>query len=107
MTEYLLVESRDLLALPREAWLGDLMVALRQAGFPASVFLAEDAVLAARSGVSSLLDDLQGTQVGVVADGFCLEQRAVALPDVRSGVSVVEIEYVLQALERGARVLWR
>jgi sulfur relay (sulfurtransferase) complex TusBCD TusD component (DsrE family) len=105
MAHYLLIESRDPFESNDVAYYYDLAKGLKDAGNEVTLFLAQNAVLAARpSGRSAALTALATQGVQVLADDFSLKERGIgALAD---GVSAAPIDTVVDALAAGHKTLW-
>lgn len=104
MSEYLLIESRDLYenlsARDTLAFAGELA----RAGDRVTVFFVEQGVGAAREGaVSSLLLAAKNEGVTLLADDFSLRERGIAEP---VGVARSPIDVVVDGLAQGHKVIW-
>jgi hypothetical protein len=107
MTRYLLIASRD----PYEgADVGEdyaLARDLATSGEEVTVLLVQNGVLPSRRGARPCgLEALVASGVHVAADAFSLRERAIPPGRLGAGISPASIDMVLDALERGERVLW-
>jgi sulfur transfer complex TusBCD TusB component (DsrH family) len=105
MTEYLLIESRDPFESREVGYYYELARGLSEAGNQVSVFLIQNAVLAARSSadVPELLA-LLNTGIKVMADDFALKERGIT--KLLEGIQIALIDVVVDHLEAGHRTLW-
>jgi hypothetical protein len=105
MTEYLLIESRDPFESRDVGYYYELARGLSEAGNQVSVFLIQNAVLAARSSadVPELLE-LLNTGIKVMADDFSLKERGIT--KLLEGIQIALIDVVVDHLEAGHRTLW-
>ncbi len=105
MTEYLLIESRDPFESNDVAYYYELARGLVEAGNRVTLFLIQNAVLAARpSAEAPKLRGLVGSGVKILADDFALKQRGIS--KLLDGVEVAPIEMVVDHLEAGHKTLW-
>ena len=106
MKELLIVETRDGADHKDAKLTAELAAEMNRAGIPATLFLAENGVFAARSGHSSGLDGALSAGVRVAADTFALRERGMEGQLLR-GVTAEGVATVVDALDRGATVMWR
>lgn len=104
MSEYLLIESRDLYdhlsARDTLAFAQQLV----RAGDQVTVFFVEQGVVAARKGeLSALLATARSAGVTLLADEFSLKERGIAEP---VGVARAPIDVVVEGLAKGHKVIW-
>ena len=105
MAEYLLIESRDPFESNDVGYYYDLARGLVEAGNQVTVFLIQNAVLAARpSAQTPQLKALIGSGIKVLADDFALKERGIA--KLLDGVQIAPIEIVVDHLEAGHKTLW-
>ncbi len=110
MTRYMIIETRDPHDARDFAWMAELACNLQRNGAATSVVLAENGVFAAlRAGETSAsaLRVLTDAGCEVLADGYALRERGIRDTDLASGVSSVDLNVVVDALEAGFSVLWR
>lgn len=107
MKELLIIETRD----PAENRGPERMAAtaaqLSARGVRVSILLAENGAFGARAGAARFLDQAIDSGVAVLADGFALEERAIARAELSKGVAAADIEIVVDRLAAGACVIWR
>jgi sulfur relay (sulfurtransferase) complex TusBCD TusD component (DsrE family) len=105
MPEYLLIESRDPFESRDVGYYCELARGLSEAGNQVTVFLIQNAVLAARSSAKAPeLQALVSTGVNVKADDFSLLERGIT--KLLDGIQIAPIDIVVDHLEAGHRVLW-
>ena len=105
MADYLLIQSRDPFESNDVGYYLDLARGLAGDGNQVTLFLVQNAVLAARpSKGSAALSALARTGVKVLADDFALKERGITR--IADGVSVASIEVVVDHLAAGHKVMW-
>jgi sulfur relay (sulfurtransferase) complex TusBCD TusD component (DsrE family) len=105
MAEYLLIESRDPFESNDVGYYYELARGLVDAGNQVTLFLIQNAVLAARpSAQTPQLRALIGSGVKVLADDFALKERGIT--KFLDGVQIAPIEIVVDHLEAGHKTLW-
>lgn len=105
MADYLLIESRDPFESNDVKHYCDLARGLVQSGANVTVFLVQNAVLAARPlARSEGLRSLIGSGVMVLADDFSLQERGIA--KLLDGVDAASIETVVDHMEAGDKMIW-
>ena len=103
--EYLLIESRDPFESNEVGYYYELACGLVEAGNQVSLFLVQNAVLAARpSAQAPQLRGLVGSGVRIFADDFALKERGII--KLLDGVQPAPIEMVVDHLEAGHKTLW-
>ena len=112
MAKYLLIESRD----PFEY--GDVAYFCKQAGDLAAggnevtLFLVQNGVLMARGGigVNPLADAVKSAGTGkleVLADGFCLRERAIKSDALLPGVRSSDVDHLVDLLAQDdVKAVW-
>jgi sulfur relay (sulfurtransferase) complex TusBCD TusD component (DsrE family) len=104
MAEYLLIESRDPFESNDVGYYYELARGLVDAGNHVTLFLVQNAVLAARpSAQAPQLRALVGTGIKILAEDFALKERGIT--KLRDGVQT-PIEIVVDHLEAGHKTLW-
>ena len=107
MPRYLLIESRDPFDSNDTGFCRDLATQLAAAKNEVTVFLVQNGVLPARSGVrSDDLTKLAGAGIRVLADSFSLKERGIDENGLTAGVTAAPLDVVLDALAEGAKVIW-
>lgn len=105
MTSYLLIESRDPFESNDVAYYYDLARGLVEAGSQVTLFLVQNAVLAARpSAQAPGLRALVSAGVTILADDFSVQERGIT--KLLPGVQIAPIERVVDQLEAGHKTLW-
>ncbi|HEX7028931.1 MAG TPA: DsrE family protein [Gammaproteobacteria bacterium] len=107
MSSYLLIESRDPYESADTVHISELAASLRRAGNDVSVLLINNGVLPARrDSEGAHLNALLQSNVNVLADDFSLRERAIDLAALKQGIEAVAIDYVIDKLIGGAKVIW-
>lgn len=105
MADYLLIESRDPFESNDVGYYYDLARGLAEAGNQVTLFLVQNAVLAARPlARSPALRSLIGTGVTVLADDFALQERGIT--KLLDGIRIAPIEALVDHMEAGHKTLW-
>ena len=105
MGEYLLIESRDPFESNDVGYYCELARGLAEAGNQVTIFLVQNAVLAARpSAQAPQLRALAGSGVKIFADDFALKERGMTR--LLDGVQIAPIDIVVDHLEAGHKTLW-
>jgi intracellular sulfur oxidation DsrE/DsrF family protein len=107
MSKYLLIQSRDAYestaVRDHVEWAG----ALRRRGLEVAFYLVQNGVLSSRSGADNEeLQEAMKAGIEVLADGFSLRERGVALSEVARGVRPATIETVVDRLAAGWKVMF-
>lgn len=108
MSQYLLVESRDPFESTDVATYLSLASDLAAQGHAVTLFLVQNAVLAARGTApkSAMFTSLAKAGVTVLADDFSLAERGIAAARLAEGIQSSPIDVVVDRLEAGAKTLW-
>jgi predicted peroxiredoxin len=115
MADYILIESRDPFESAEVGRFLDLAEGLAKEGSEVTLFLVENAVLAARHGARTnfphnsrvpSLAALAGNGVKVLADSFSLQERGISPNRLIPGVAVAPISAVIDHMAAGRRALW-
>jgi hypothetical protein len=105
MQTYLMIESRDPFESNDVGYYFDLARGLVEAGNHVTLFLTQNAVLAARTSARvPTLRALIASGVSVEADDFALRERGIT--KVLDGVKAVSIDNVVDHMEAGHKTLW-
>lgn len=108
MVAYLLVASEDALERRDLERLRDVALQLRRLDHPVTVFLTQNAVLAARASArASRLPDLVNASVEVLADDFSLRERGIGSTALAPGVRAAPIGLVAERLAAGWKTIWK
>jgi predicted peroxiredoxin len=107
MAEYLFLESRSPADSGEIAQGCGLAAALAARGDQVTIFLIQNAVLAARQGArAEAIDAATRAGVRILADDFSLRERGIAPDRLRPGVAPEPLETVVDRLANGAKTLW-
>jgi sulfur relay (sulfurtransferase) complex TusBCD TusD component (DsrE family) len=105
MAEYLLIESRSPFESNDVGYYYDLARGLMEAGNQVTLFLTQNAVLAARPAAATPeLRALISAGSKVLADDFALKERGIT--KLLDGIQIAPIEIVVDHLEAGHKTLW-
>ena len=107
MARFVFVESRDPYEAADCAHFLDLVASVRRRSHEVTLFLVQNAVLAAREGAThaDLYRDLAKAGVSVVADSYALRERAV--DRLAAGIESAGIERLVGlALVAQTKVIW-
>ena len=107
MPSYLLIVSRDPGTHVSATRCYELAAAIAREGCSVALFLIQNGVLPARPSLGSAeLSELAGSGVRVLADDFSLRESGIADSALAPGVEAAPIDFVIEALEAGAKVVW-
>jgi hypothetical protein len=105
MAEYLLIESRDPFESNEVGYYHELARGLVDEGHRVTMFLVQNAVLAARpSRGSTALSALARAGVKVLADDFAVKERGITR--LADGVALAPIDVVVDHLAAGHKTVW-
>ena len=108
MREMLIIETRDAADHKDPARMTELAAGMTEAGVPATIFLTENGVFAARKAADDdMLDKAVARGVRIVADEFALQERGIDPAGLRAGISVEQVDLIVDGLAEGACVMWR
>ena len=107
MREVMIVETRDAAEHRGPARTAELAAGMHREGIPATIFLTENAVFAARRGSENTLDKAMSEGVTVAADSFALKERAIAPDELRKGIAIADVDLIVDKLAGGTSVMWR
>ena len=108
MAEYLLIESRDPFESRDTQFLADTSVQLKSRGNIVTVFLVQNAVLAARREARySCVPQLGEAGVEVLADEFSLHERGIEPQELHAAIRPTSIETIVDLLvQRDTKAVW-
>ena len=109
MARYLLIESRDAYEYADVGYFCDLAKDLGATGNDVTLFLLQNGVLMARKGATSPAKDLLsgGSNIRVLADSFCLKERAIPESALLPGVKVSDVDTLVDLLAaEGVKAVW-
>lgn len=107
MAKYLFIESRDPFESADATAFSELIQGVANRAHDVTVYLVQNAVLAAREGskYSDRIAQLVRNKIKVLADGFSLKERAISKPV--DGVEVADMDrLVALLLEPGTKAIW-
>jgi hypothetical protein len=107
MRELLIIETRDAADHKDPARMIELAVGVSETGVSTTIFLAENGAFNARGGGDGRLGFPISKGVRVAVDRFALDERAIDEASLTEGISVEDIELVVDRLADGACVMWR
>jgi len=108
MQGYLLIASEDAYERRDLERVRDIALQLRRLDHPVTVFLAQNAVLAARASArAGRLADLLNASVEVLADDFSLRERGIGSTALLAGVRSAAIGVVVERLAAGWKTIWK
>jgi len=106
MKRYLIIESRDPFEAASFAGRNELAVNLAADG-EVTVFLVENAVLAARVGSRFAgFARIRRAGVTLIADEFALRERGITVAELVPEVKAGRIDLLVAGLGRGAKAIW-
>jgi sulfur relay (sulfurtransferase) DsrF/TusC family protein len=107
MTNYLFIESRDPFG-STDTFVADTAIALKQRDNEVTVFLVQNAVLAARKNArGSRLPQLPKAGVRVIADDFSLRERGIEAGELLAGIQQSNIDSLVDILIReNTKAIW-
>jgi len=107
MASYLFIESQDPYEFRDTVFCSDLARRLADAGNHVTIFLVQNGVLPARAGVySAVFSELAQAGVEILADDFSLRERGISSERLPSGVKPSALDFVIDRLAEGAKVIW-
>lgn len=107
MTNYLLIESRDGIDARDGGFGCELAGTLLRRGDRVVLFAVQNGVLALRRGAhASALTAHIRSGLSVLADSFSLRERGLVADQLAAGVTVSELDTVIDRLAEGWRVIW-
>src|SRR5688500_10053630 len=107
MRQLLVIETREAAEQRGPAEMAKLAQGMARLGVPTTIFLTENGAFNARRGEPCPLDSAISDGVQVRVDGSALTERGISADELRNGVSVGEIDLVVDHLVDGSRIIWR
>jgi hypothetical protein len=104
MRELLIIETRDAADHKDPARMAELAIAVNRAGVPATIFLAENGAFNARG---AGLHNAMAEGVRIAVDRFALGERGIDKAAIADGVSIADVDFIVDRLADGACVMWR
>ena len=103
----MLIESRDSFEYGDVGYFLELASDLAEAGNEVTLFLVQNGVMMARNGAQTSLQELVKTRVSVLADEFCLKERAISDGSVLAGVTIGDVDTLVDLLAAdGVKAVW-
>lgn len=108
MAKYLLIESRDSFQHADVGYFCAMAKDLASSGNEVTLFLTQNAVLMARQGVqANAVESTIGSSVNVLADDFCLRERAIRGPALLPGIRASGIDHLVDLLTQDSvKAVW-
>jgi predicted peroxiredoxin len=107
MSRYLFIQSQDPFIEVRTGAQFDLALQLAKAGNPVTLLLVQNGVTVARKGARTpQFDTLATAGITICADTFALQQREIAVADLKPSVQPAEVSMVVDAMLGGDKVIW-
>lgn len=108
MARYVLIESRDPLEASEVAgYYYDLAAGLAKDGNDVTLFLVQNGVMPARFGArADKLASIVRSGVKVLADEFSLRERAIPRDRLATGVAAAPLDFVVDQMAAGSKVIW-
>jgi len=115
MADYILIESRDPFESAEVGGFLDLADGLAKEGGAVTLFLVQNAVMAARHGAHVNFPDnshvrslaaLAANGVKVLADSFSLQERGISPNRLIAGITVAPLSAVIDHMAAGRKALW-
>lgn len=105
MSDYVFIASESRLQSGDATHCLDLAVNLAELGHRVSVFMVQNGVFSAR-GDDQPLAAAARAGISLLADDFSLRERGISERQVNSSVRVSSIDFVVDRLAAGDRVIW-
>ena len=107
MTSYVLIESRFRRTGKEAGSPLQLAGSLASKGEHVTLFLVQNGVLAARRGVRSpAIEEARKAGVVLLADEFSLRERGIDVAQIGEGIESSPLEYVVDRLAAGDKIVW-
>jgi predicted peroxiredoxin len=107
MSKYLLIQSHDPFETRKVSRDYELASMLAKEGNEVTLFLVQNAVLAARNGVQrNGLSEVAESGVKILTDEFSLRERGIRKDSLAEGVKSSSLEIVVDQLAEGRKAIW-
>jgi sulfur transfer complex TusBCD TusB component (DsrH family) len=108
VSNYVFIESRSPLESPDDSFLADTAASLKRRGNDVTVFLVQNAVLAARKlARESELPRLLESGITVLADDFSLRERGIQSGECAANLKIVAIDHLVDLLvQENTKAIW-
>jgi predicted peroxiredoxin len=106
MSEYVLIESRDPFESRDTEFVEQTAIAIKERGYPVTVFLIQNGVLAARKNTGRLRR-LVEAGVRLLADDFSLRERGIKAEELAQGIQESGIDRLVDAIaQANTKAIW-
>ena len=107
MSKYLLIQSRDPFETRKVSRDYELATTLAKEGNEVTLFLVQNAVLAARDGAQrNGLSEVAASGVEILTDEFSLRERGIRKEALAEGIKSTSLETVVDHLAEGRKAIW-
>ena len=108
MSNYVFIESRDPFDSPDTSFLAHTAAALKKRGNNVTVFLVQNAVLAARKQArKSELPQFIESGITVLADDFSMRERGIESGECHSNLKTASIDQLVDLLvQENTKAIW-
>ena len=107
MRALLIVETRDCAEHRGPGQMAELAAGMVKVGVKATIFITENAVFGGRSGSDGPFRKAVDGSVSVIADQFALDERAIHVDDLHSGIQQAGVDAIVDHLAAGSCIMWR
>lgn len=105
MKEYVFIESKDNFEAKDVSYYYTLATELTRHGSTVTLFLIQNAVLAARAkSTFPELSSLKEAGVHILADDFSLKERGI--DNLHEGIKPTSLSFILDKLAGGCNIIW-
>jgi len=106
MTAYVFIESRDPFESRDTEFVEATAIAVKERGHDVTVFLVQNAVLAARK-TTGRLNRLAAAGVTLLADDFSLRERGIKAEELSEGIQESAIDTLIDAISHAnTKAIW-
>lgn len=107
MADYFFIQSQDQFTDVRTRAQYNLAISIANSGKQVKLFLVQNAVFGARSGVSEAdINKLIQNNVKIYADVFSLKQREIDPMQLQKSIETANIDIAVTAMLNGDKVIW-
>ncbi len=107
MSDYVLVESRDVFSTPGVTGTVNMAAELKKQGYTVTLFLVQSSVPEDKTSMfSQRLIDVADSGVTVFADERTLQDRGIEVSNIPNNIKSVSLESVVDHLAAGDIVIW-
>ena len=106
MARYVFIESRDPFESNDTQFIEETAITVKERGHDVTVYLVQNAVLAARKSISRL-GRLTEAGVTLLADDFSLRERGISPSDLATGIQQAEMGALVDAVvQANTKAIW-